>query len=144
MTGNTKSGTALEDIKISTKLKISALWASVMLLYLYGDYFSLYKTGTLDHMLAGEIGPLGQVTQGILLGTSVLMAIPALMVFLAIVLKPAVNRWSNIILGVIYTVIVLIGLPGEWYYYIFLGVLEAILTLLIVWYAWTWPKNNNH
>jgi len=140
MSDKTKLSSVLEDYKINLKLKLSALWVSVMLLYLYGDYFNLYKTGTLDNMLAGQIGPLGQVTQGILLGTSILMAIPALMVFLSLILKPVVNRWSNIILGIIYTIIMLIGMPGEWYYYIFLGVIEVILTLLIVWYAWTWPK----
>ncbi len=142
MPGEIKSSHVLEDSRINIKLKLSALWASVMFLYLYGDYFSLYKTGTLDSMLAGQIGPLGPVTQGILLGTSILMAIPAVMVFLSLVLKPVVNRWSNIILGIFYTIIMLIGLPSEWYYYIFLGVIEMTLTLLIVWYAWTWQKYN--
>ncbi len=140
MSDKTKLSPILEDYKINIKLKLSALWASVMFLYLYGDYFSLYKTGTLEHMLAGQIGPLGQVTQGILLGTSILMAIPALMVFLSLILKPVVNRWSNTVLGIIYTIIMLVTMLGEWYYYIFLGVLEVTLTSLIVWYAWTWPK----
>jgi hypothetical protein len=92
-------------------------------------------------MLSGKMGPRGPTTQGILLGTSAMMAIPSVMVFLPLVLKPRLNRWLNIIFGAIYTVIMLITMPGEWMFYIFLGVIEIVLTTLIVWYAWKWPKH---
>jgi len=134
------TGTVLEDIKVHVKLKISALWVSVMLCYIYGDHFGLYKPGMLQHMLEGKMVPLGPVTQGMLLGTSTRMAIPSVMVFLSLALKPNLNRWMNIIFGVFYTVIILITMPGAWAFYIFLGIIEAVLTALIVWYAWTWPK----
>ena len=62
------------------------------------------------------------------------------MVFLSLALKPNVNSWVNIILGVIYTLIMLITMPGAWAFYIFLGVVEVVLTALIVWYAWHWPR----
>jgi hypothetical protein len=29
---------------------------------------------------------------------------------------------------------------GVWYFYLFLGMVESILTLSIVWHAWKWPK----
>ena len=135
-----KAGTALEDIKIHVKMKISALWVSVMFCYIYGDYFGLYQPGELRGMLEGKMGPFGPTTQGILLGTSLMMAIPSVMVFLSLALKPNLNRLVNIILGVIYTVIMLITMPGSWAFYIFLGIVEVVLTALIVWYAWNWPK----
>ncbi len=138
----TEPSTELDDIKVHVKVKISALWASLMFCYIYGDYFGLYKPGTLADMLAGKMGPLGPTTQGILLGTSAMMAIPSVMVFLSLVLRPSLNRWLNIILGLVYTVIMLVTMPGEWTYYIFLGVIEAILTILIVWFAWRWPRLN--
>ncbi len=137
------AGTALDDFKIHVKMKISALWISVMLCYIYGDYFGLHVPGALQGMLEGKMGPLGQTTQGVLLGTSVLMAIPSVMVFLSLALKPNLNRWVNMILGVIYTVIILITMPGAWVFYIFLGSIEAVLTALIVWYAWRWPKQES-
>jgi len=68
------------------------------------------------------------------------MAIPSVMVFLSLALKPNPNRWVNIILGLIYTVIMLITMPGAWSFYMFLGVVEVVLTGLIVWYAWNWPR----
>jgi hypothetical protein len=46
----------------------------------------------------------------------------------------------NISLGTIYTWVILLTMPGAWMFYIFLGVIEIVLTALIVWYAWKWPK----
>ena len=94
-----KTGAALEDIKVHVRLKISALWMSVMFCYLYADYFGLYVPGSLQKMLEGKMGPLGPTTQGVLLGTSLMMAIPSVMIFLSLALKPTLNRWLNIIFG---------------------------------------------
>lgn len=130
----------LEELKIPVQIKLSALWASVMFCYIYGDYFGLYKPGALQEMLDGRMGPLGPTTQGVLLGTTIMMAIPSVMVFLSVALKATVNRWANILFGVIYTLIMLITMPGAWTFYVFLGVIEVVLTSLVVWYAWRWPK----
>ncbi|MEO7202255.1 MAG: DUF6326 family protein [Candidatus Tumulicola sp.] len=90
-----KSGEPSSDVKVHAKIKIAALWASVMCCCVYGDYFGLYKPGTLQGMLGERMGPLGAVTQGVLLGTSTMMAIPAVMVFLSLVLWAPLNRWLN-------------------------------------------------
>ena len=133
----------LDDVKIHVKIKLAGLWTSLMFCYIYGDYFGLYQKGKLQAMLEGRMGPLGPATQGVLLGTAILMAIPAVMVFLSLVMKPAPNRWANIIFGVIFTLIMLITMPGAWLFYLFLGVVEVILSSLIVWYAWTWPRHES-
>lgn len=134
-----KAGTVLDDIKVHVKLKLSALWVSVMFCYIYEDYFGLYVPGKLQGMLEGRIEPLGPTTQGVLVGTSVMLAIPGLMVFLSLALRARLSRWLNIIFGVLYTVIILITMWG-WAFYIFYGIVEVTLTALIVWYAWAWPK----
>lgn len=130
----------LDDVKIHTRFKLSALWASLMFCYIYGDYFGLYRPGKLQAMLDGQMGPLGPVTQGVLVGTSAMLAVPGLMVFLSLVLPARVARWANIVLGLAYTAIMLMTMPGAWNFYIFMGCIEIALTLLIVWQAWTWPK----
>jgi hypothetical protein len=130
---------ALDDIKVHVKFKLSALWSSVMFCYIYGDYFQLYQPGQLQAMIAGKMA-FFVVTQGVLLGTASVMAIPSLMVFLSLVLPPRVNRWVNIILGAVYTVIMILAIQGGWHFYVFLGLIEITLTSLIVWQAWTWPK----
>ena len=135
-----KKTTEMEDVKISVRMKLSALWVAIMLLYIYADILSLFRPGQVEEMMEGRMGPF-PVTQGSLLTASILMIIPAVMVFLSMALKPAVNRWANITLGVLYTLVNISNLIGEtWVYYIFFGIVEIVLTLLIIWHAWKWPK----
>jgi len=141
MNTNKQAARVLEDVKINVKMKLSALWAAVMFCYVYGDLLALRQPGQIEEIIAGKTGPLGPTTQVSLLGVAILMAIPGVMVFLSLTLKPKANRWANIILGVFYTVVMLITMTmGPWAYYIFLGIVEVVLTALIVWYAWKWPK----
>ncbi len=138
MNTNNKTGEILEDAKINVKMKLSALWGAMMLLYIYADILSLFRPGQIEEIMKGLMGPF-QVTQTSLLVASILMIIPAVMVFLSLTLKPAVNRWTNIILGVLYTLVNISNLIGEpWAYYISFGFVEIVLTLLIVWHAWKW------
>ena len=137
-----KAGAALQDIKIHVRFKLAALWVSVMFFYVYGDYFNLYVPGKMHAMLAGRMGPLGTVTQGVLVGTALSLAIPAVMIFLSVALSARVNRWLNIVLGLAYTVIALLTIPGSWAFFITYALIEALLTLLIAWYAWSWPKTS--
>ena len=133
-----KKTTEMEDVKINVKMKLSALWVALMFLYIYADIISLYRPGQIEEMISGRMGPF-PATQGSLFVASILMMIPAVMVFLSLTLKPKVNRWANIILGVLYTLVNISNLIGEtWAYYIFSGVVELVLTFLIVWYAWNW------
>jgi Family of unknown function (DUF6326) len=135
--------TKMEDMKISVKMKLSALWVAMMLLYIYADILYLYKPGQLEEMIRGRMGPL-PATQGALLSASILVAIPAVMVFLSLTLKSKVNRWANITLGVLYTAVNIVNLIGEtWAFYIFFGIVEIGCTLLIVWNAWKWSKQES-
>ena len=68
------------------------------------------------------------------------MVIPNLMPFLSLALPAGVNRWVNIVSGVLYTVIMILAIRAGWHFYVVYGVIEIVLTALIVWYAWTWPK----
>ena len=133
------STSTLSDIKLHVRFKLSALWASLMFCYIYGDYFGLYVPGQLQGMLAGA-GPVGSVSQVSLVGTALLLAVPGLMVFLSLVVPPRLCRWLNILLGLFYTAVMLLTMPGAWWFYITLGVIEVALSLLIVAYAWRWPK----
>jgi hypothetical protein len=129
----------LEDVKVPIRLKLSALWAALMFCYVYGDYFGLYHPGQLQRMLHGD-GPIGPTSQGTLVAVSIVMAIPSLMVFLPVVLPPVFNRWTNIVLALLYAAIVVMTMPGSWAFYIFFSTVEIVLSLAIVWYAWKWPR----
>lgn len=126
---------------IPTKLKLSALWASTMFCYIYCDYFELYTRGKLQSMLQGDMGPLGSATQGVLMGLSVMMAVPSLMVFLSVALPARYNKLLNIVVGAFFTLLMaLLSYSAGWYFYKFFAGIETILTALVVWYAWRWPK----
>jgi hypothetical protein len=60
--------------------------------------------------------------------------------FLSLALPAGVKRWVNIVSGALYTVIMILAIRGGWHFYIFYGLIEIVLTALIVWYAWTWPR----
>lgn len=136
----TQKTTELENVKINIKVKLSALWVVMMLFYIYADILSLFRPGQLDEMLNGLMGPF-PVTQTALFAASILMIIPSSMVFLSLALNPKVNRWVNILIGILYTFVNISNLIGEtWMYYITYAILEIIITVLIVWYAWMWPK----
>lgn len=135
-----KSGN-LEDFKINIKIKLSAMWASVMFCYIYGDYFSLYVPNKVEEFIDGEAM---LDTPFKLFAATLLMTVPALMIFLSVVLKPKINRGLNIIFGILYTAIMLLiavtSIAPWWTFYVFLAVVESFITALIVWNAYKWPR----
>lgn len=140
MNSEKRTATILEDVKINVKIKLAALWVAVNLLFLYVDIYSFFRPGIIEDALAGKVWEF-QITQVWLLGVIILMTIPSLMVFLSLTLPAKANRWTNIIVGILYIVVTLGMTIGEtWAYYIFASIVEAVLLLLIVVYAWKWPK----
>lgn len=129
----------LEDVKINVKIKLSALWVSIVLVYLYADLFAFYVPGHLEEAIEGEMAGM-QITQVLLLGFMIFMAIPSLMVFLSLTLKAKVNRWTNILVGILQIGFVLPSIIGDSnIYFIFASSVETVLLALIVYFAWTWP-----
>ena len=131
---------ALEDINLNVKLKIAALWISFMFLYIYVDYFHLYMPGSIEDILARKMFVFN-ITQAILLTGLASVTIPTLMIFLSVAMPAKANRWSNIIVATIYIPYTLFNLVGEaWIHMVFGAITEIILLLLIISYAWKWPK----
>ncbi len=132
------STTESAGMKINVRVKLSALWIALMLVYIYADIISLFKPGVVDEMAAGRMGPF-PATQGSLFAAAALMLVPALMVALSVTLKPRVNRWTNVVVGVLYTFVNIGNLLGEpWAYYVLFVSAELVLTCLITWFAWKW------
>jgi hypothetical protein len=131
----------LKDEPVSIKLKLAALWTAVTLCYLYGDYFELYVPGKLEGMQAGT-SMLN--TPIFLLIAAAFLAIPAMMVFLSVLLKPKWNRVLNMVFGIVFTLIVVsVGFSAsdQWYlFYKLYAVIEIIITLIIIRTAYLWPK----
>ena len=91
-------------------------------------------------MMAGKMGPLGVVNDGIMIGVAVLMAVPALMIFLAAGLPRVISRWLNVVLGLVYTAVEVLTLSNSPPFYVLVVVLEILVTLTIVIYALRWSR----
>ena len=134
------SSRTFEDVKVGVRCKIAALWIAMLFLFAYGDIFGFFSPGQIQEVMAGEISGMA-ITQVFLFAVSLYIAIASVMVFLSLVLSPGVNRWTNIVLPSLYVVSIVASAIGETSaYYWFLSIAESALLLLIVWYAWTWPR----
>jgi hypothetical protein len=125
------------DTKMDVKAKLAALWASMMFCYVYGDLLFLYKPGVIEDIMAEEL-PIGSPES--LLAAAVMMAIPIMMIFLSMALPVKANRPVNILVGIGYTGVNLAAFMEPDAYYVFFGMVEAVITLLIIWHAWKWPE----
>ena len=135
--------TKLEDMNINVKLKLAALWASFMFLYIYVDYFHLYMPGSIKEILAGKMYVF-DITQVALLAGLAAVSIPALMIFFSVSLPATANRWTNIIVAAVYIPFTLFNLAGEaWMHMVYGAAVEVVLLLLIIRYAWKWPKQES-
>ncbi|MGW8225998.1 MAG: DUF6326 family protein [Anaerolineales bacterium] len=131
----------LEDAKIDVRIRLSALWVTLMLFYIYADILGFYTPGIIEGVISGEVGGI-PITQGFLFVMAIWMALPSLMVFLSLVLKANANRWVNIIAGILsLAVLIATFLVGDISLrYTFQAILEVLLIVAIIWQAWKWPQ----
>jgi uncharacterized membrane protein len=134
---NTKSKIA----PIDWKVRLSTIWLFATLNYLYCDVVTVMDPQKLKQFMAGTVSSM-EITQGFLLGAGILVEIPIAMILLSRLLKYRLNRWTNIVAGIIMTTIqALTLLPSPpTMYYIFFSLIEIASTSLIVWYAWKWSS----
>ena len=138
---NPPSQSTLEDLRMPVQAKLAAAWTSFMFLYIYVDYFALYKPGVIDDILAGVVFEF-DISQTLLTAFLTLMAIPILMVMLSMTLPARVNRATNLVVASLYIPVSVFNAVGEsWTYFYGLSIgLEVLLLAFILRYAWTWPR----
>jgi hypothetical protein len=119
---------------MDVRSKLLLLWIFLLTNMIYADILSLMDpTSPIREIMAGAPMPSG----GLLAG-SIVMEASIIMILLSQVLKRNVNRWVNIIIGLFVIVNVVIG--GHGFYYLFFASIEVASILLIIWFAWKWPK----
>ena len=137
---STSNSRILEDGRVGVRLKISFLWIAMLFLFAYGDIFGFFAPGQIEEVTRGEISGT-DITQTFLLGISVYIAIASVMVYLSLVLRPGVSRWTNMVLPILYIVSIVASAIGETSaYFLFLSTVESVLLLLVIWHAWRWPR----
>ncbi len=136
----TTTETQFEPARVNVRIKIAALWTAMLIIFIYVDHFSLFRPDFRADIEAGQIGPF-TVSQGVLLGFTIYIVLPALMVFLSLVLPARGARIANLTLSILFAVTIIGASIGEgWYFYLLGSALEVVLLAAIAFYAWTWPK----
>ena len=139
----TNKTTEMKDRKVI----LTTLWIFVMFNFTYADILTLYFNPVLQKeawklFQSGYVGSV-QITQGFVLLGAILLETSIAIILLSLILKYRVNRWANIIVGVIQIAAVVQSLTGPLYwnlYYAFFAAIEIACLLFIVWYALTWRK----
>ena len=128
------------------KTKLAMLWLVFFCVMILTPTLELYLPGFIEDIIAGE-SEGEPITAGLILLLAIITLIPSVMAVLSITLKDSINRWANIIVGIVFAFLVLIGLSEylmkqDAYYagLILVGIVEFVVAALIVWYAWKWPK----
>ncbi len=128
-----------DQAPVNVRVKISSLWMATLLVFAYVDIFSFFRADYRADIESGDVSGF-TIGQSFLLAVTVYVAIPSLMVFLTMVLRPKVCRIVNITLGIVYALTIIGGVIGEWHYYVLGSAIEVVLLGAIVWYARTWPR----
>ncbi|GAA4271182.1 DUF6326 family protein [Aquimarina gracilis] len=137
----------LADHKVNIKSKLTAHWACLMFLYIYADYFELKTPGKIEQIMKLKT-PVGETTPGLLVIFSLILIVPSLMIVFSVLLKPKINKWSNIIVALIWSTMSVLIIIGElddlggWYtFYLLYQIVEVLVFGSIIWHAWRWPKH---
>ncbi|MFC3979937.1 DUF6326 family protein [Streptosporangium jomthongense] len=143
MTIRTKTPDLLDDPPVPVQAKLAAAWAGFMFLYIYVDYFHLYKPGVIDGVRAGVVFEF-DVSPTLLTVMLASVAIPALMVMLSMTLPARVNRATNLVVASLYipySVFNAVGESWDWAFFYGLSIgIEVLLLAFVLRSAWTWPR----
>jgi hypothetical protein len=86
---NSKMKNNLEDFKVNTRIKLSALWTGVVFCYIYGGYFELYVPKKVESLMNGQNNLDTPIK--LFIATPAL-TIPALLIFLSLMLSPKLTK----------------------------------------------------
>jgi hypothetical protein len=143
MTIRTNTPSLLDNPPVPVQAKLAAAWTSFMFLYIYVDFFNLYKPGVVDGILAGVVFVF-DISPTLLTIFLASVAIPALMVVLSMTLPARVNRATNLVVATLYIPYSMFNAAGaSWDWASFYGLsigLEVLLLAFILRSAWTWPR----
>ncbi|MCA1681751.1 MAG: DUF6326 family protein [Actinobacteria bacterium] len=134
----------LDNPQVPVQVKLAAAWTSFMFLYIYVDYFHLYKPGVIDDILAGVVFEF-QISQTLLTLFLAAVSVPSLMIVLSVILPARSNRMINLVVASLNIPFAMFNAVGEsWTYFYGLSIgLEVLLLAFILRSAWTWPRTSS-
>ena len=122
--------------KIDTKVLLSTLWIVVMINMLKADIFSLNIPGSAEEV-ARTAASAGASIPQLMMAGAIMGQLAIAMIVLSRVLKYGLNRWVNIVVGIVIIAYIWGGM-ASYPHYIFIASVETLCLLLIIWIAWMW------
>ena len=122
--------------KINTKTLLSTLWIVVMINMLKADILSLFIPDATDEV-ARTAASAGASIPQLMLGAAIIGQLAIAMIVLSRVLKYGINRWVNIVVGIVIIAYIWVGMTS-YPHYIFIASVETLCLLLIIGFAWKW------
>lgn len=115
------------------------LWIFLTANYIYCDVFILHDARYLEAFLTGDVGGM-KITENFLLAFAVVMQVPMIMIVLSRFLASKLNKYFNIIAGIITTTnqSLTLAMGGSTIYFKFFSFFEIGTGLLIIYLAITW------
>ena len=120
------------------KIRISVLWIFMAVAMAAHNVLAFMEPGAME-----QIEEM-QISVGMFLFMALFWWVPLVMAVLSVTLKDLANRWTNMILGIVFTVLNIFHLiehladPSA--HQILIIGSTVVVTALIFWHALKWPK----
>ena len=122
------------------KTRIAVLWVLMAVAMSAHSIMGVMEPGAAEKV-AKEVAAMGP---GMLVFMALFWLVPLWLAFVSMTVKGSCNRWTNFVLGIIFTILNIVHLVehlAEPSVVLILIVGSTVVaTALIAWYAWKWPK----
>jgi hypothetical protein len=128
--------------RLTLKARISVLWLSMAVAMSAHSLLGFMDRDVAEEMWEMEMGA------GMLVVLALFWLGPLIMGVLSLSLKDAANRWANIVLGILFTLLNIWHLiehltTGPFIHQILIIASTVVFTALIAWSAWRWPREED-
>ncbi len=129
-------------------MRIAVLWVFMAVAMSAHVVLSVFEPGVIEQIASGKM----QIGEEMFLFMALFWLVPLTMAYLSVTLKYLANRRANIALGVVFTGLNIFHLLFElmvqpsthmvqWsLHQLLIDGATVVVTALIVWHAWKWPK----
>jgi CBS-domain-containing membrane protein len=129
---------------LTWKLRITVLWIFLAVCQTAGMALLLFEPGVIRDLMDGQLYGVNTHDAWVQINTALFWLGPMAMAYLTLVLKDAASRWTNAVVGTITAasaISILLGQPSWTSAGVnFVMIVASLVTLLIVWHAWKWPR----
>jgi hypothetical protein len=133
---------------VTLKMRIAVLWIFMAVAMSASMELSVFEPGVVQQIASEKM----QIGEDTFLFMILFWLIPLTMAYLSVTLKDSANRGANIMLGIVFTAANIVHLLFELMVQPSIHMVQAslhqllldgaavVVTALIVWHAWKWPK----